>query len=112
MRNKVICISGRSIKILWSTTLLLSYASAAHAATPTIVTGFLNLVNDATTWLLGLIPGTASVMIGYHALMKQTAEGDQAEVSGHNRAMINILKAGAVGTGAVGLVKTILSYFA
>ncbi|GBF35413.1 hypothetical protein DCCM_4540 [Desulfocucumis palustris] len=50
-------------------------------------------------------------MIGYHALMKQTSEGDQAEVASHNRAMVNVLKAGAIGTGAVGLVKTILAYF-
>lgn len=95
----------------WYTLLLLSYASSAYADTPTIVSGFLKLLNDASGWLLGLIPSAAGVMIGYHAIMKKFAEGDQAEVAIHNRSMVNILKAGAIGTGAMGLAKTILSYF-
>jgi len=93
------------------TLLIVSHAPAAYAETPTVVGGFLNLLNDASGWLLGLIPSAAGVMIGYHAVMKKFAEGDQVEVALHNRAMINILKAGAIGTGSMGLAKTILSYF-
>ena len=111
MKGNLITI-GRKIMIIFCYTLpLVFYASAAYAAPPELITGFMNLINDATSWVLGLIPGTATIMIGYHYLMKSAAEGDPTEVVSHNRAIINVLKAGAIGTGAVGLVKTILSYF-
>lgn len=111
MRKKLINLVGRSLLTSWYTLLFLSYASAAYAETPNIITGFLNLLNDATSWMLGLVPGSTTVMLGYHALMKQVAGGEQAEIAHHNRAMINVLKYGAIGTGAVGLTKAILSYF-
>lgn len=111
MRKMLINLVCRSLLTLWYTLLLLSYASAAYAATPIIVTGFLNLLNDATSWLLGMVPGGAAVMIGYHALMKMFAGGEQVEVAHHSRSMFKVLKAGAIGTGAVGFTKAILSYF-
>ncbi|WP_227766352.1 hypothetical protein [Zhaonella formicivorans] len=88
---------------------VLTFAIPAYAE-PQIVSGAKNLLNDATTWLLGLIPTAAGLMIGYHALMKQFND-DPTSASIHNKAMKNILVAGAIGVSAVGLVKAFLAYF-
>lgn len=80
------------------------------SAEPEMVTNTKNLLNDATTWILGLIPLAGGLMIGYQALMKQFTD-DDALVAKHNRAMKNILIAGVIGMSAVGLVKAVLSYY-
>lgn len=79
-------------------------------AEPEVVTNTKRLLNDATTWILGLIPLAGGLMIGYQALMKQFTDDDMM-VAKHNRAMKNILIAGVIGMSAVGLVKAVLAYF-
>jgi len=111
MKNKLIKLVGKIMMIIYYSLPFMFFASTAYADTPSLVTGFMDLVNDATSWLLGLIPGAATVMIGYHYLMKSVAEGEPTEVAGHNRAISNIFKNGAIGIGVVGLVKTFLAYF-
>lgn len=91
--------------------LLLAATPAALAVEPGLVTGAKNLLNDATSWLLGLIPAGSAAAIGYHALMKQLSDGAPEAAAVHNRAMRNVLIGGAVGTSAVGLTKAILAYF-
>ncbi|WP_338832853.1 hypothetical protein MHLNE_16030 [Moorella humiferrea] len=95
--------------------ILLAFARAAFAATsggqPQIVTGAINLLNDVTSWLLGIIPAGSGAAIGYHALMKQMSDGDPATAAAHNRAMRNVLIGGAIGESAVGITKAFLSYF-
>ncbi|QGP94106.1 hypothetical protein MGLY_35310 (plasmid) [Neomoorella glycerini] len=93
--------------------ILLAFARAAFAASgqPQIVTGAVNLLNDATSWLLGIIPAGSGAAIGYHALMKQMSDGDPATAAHHNRAMRNVLIGGAIGESAVGITKVFLSYF-
>lgn len=92
--------------------ILLAFARAAFAAEqPQIVTGAVNLLNDATSWLLGIIPAGTGAAIGYHALMKQMNDGDPATAAGHNRAMRNVLIGGAIGESAVGITKAFLAYF-
>ncbi|MDK2895795.1 MAG: hypothetical protein PWQ98_1922, partial [Moorella sp. (in: firmicutes)] len=72
----------------------------------------INLLNDATSWLLGLIPAGSGAAIGYHALMKQMSlDGDPSTAAVHNRAMRNVLIGGAIGESAVGITKVFLSYF-
>lgn len=89
--------------------IVVSMSSPAWAE-PELVSGASNLLNDATTWLLGLIPTAAGLMIGYHALMKQFSD-EPTSTSIHNKAMKNILVASAIGVSAVGLVKAFLAYF-
>ncbi|MDN5347395.1 MAG: hypothetical protein PWP65_959 [Clostridia bacterium] len=92
--------------------VLLAFARTAFAApTPGFVTGATNLLNDATSWLLGIIPAGAGAAIGYHALMKQLSDGDPASAAVHNRAMRNVLIGAAIGESAVGITKAFLSYF-
>lgn len=96
--------------------ILLTFARVAFAAAsggqPQIVTGAVNLLNDATSWLLGIIPAGSGAAIGYHALMKQMSlDGDPSTAAVHNRAMRNVLIGGAIGESAVGITKVFLSYF-
>jgi hypothetical protein len=84
---------------------------ALAAGEPTFVAGAQKLLNDVTNWLLALIPASAGAAIGYHALMKQLSDGDPASAAVHNRAMRNVLVAGAIGMSAVSIVKVFLSYF-
>lgn len=74
------------------------------------VNNVMNLLNDATTWIIMLIPAGAGVMLGYQALMKQFTD-DEAMIAKHNRAMKNILVGAAIGVSCVGIVKAILAYF-
>lgn len=102
----------KTITTFLFTLFILSLANSAYAAgTPTIVTGFLNLLNDASGWLLILVPSATALMLGYHALMKQMSDGDSTVVSSRNKSMKSVLIGGAISTSAVALAKAFLSYF-
>jgi len=79
--------------------------------TPDFIQNVLRLLQAALTWLLILIPAAAGAAIAYHALMKQMNEGDQSEAAQHNKAIKNILVAGAIGMSAAGIVTVILGFF-
>lgn len=64
---------------------------------PTIISGAFNLLNDALTWILYLIPAASGAAIGYHALMKQMSDGDPSVTAAHNRSIKNVLIGGAIG---------------
>lgn len=89
--------------------IFFAFVKAAFAQ-PQFVQGATNFLDDATTWLLGLIPSASGLAIGYHAIMKQFAE-DPSAASIHNRAMRNVLVAGAIGESAVAITKAFLAYF-
>lgn len=91
--------------------LFVAVAPDVFAAPPQLVTGATNLLNDATTWLLGLIPVGAGAALGYHAVQKQLSDGDPNSVAQINHKMRNVLVGGAVGESAVGLTKAFLGYF-
>lgn len=92
--------------------VLLFASPAAAAGEPEFVTGFKNLLNDVTSWILGLIPVAAGAKIGYHALMKNLSQEDEPHhVSVHNKGIKNALVGGAVGVSATLIVKAFLSYF-
>jgi hypothetical protein len=91
--------------------IFFAFARVAFAQPPQFVQGATNFLNDATTWLMGLIPTASGLAIGYHALMKQLGDADPAAAAAHNRAMRNILIAGAIGESAVGITKAFLAYF-
>jgi len=78
---------------------------------PTLVTGAFQLLNDALTWILYLIPAASGAAIAYHALMKQMGDGDPSVTASHNRSIKNVLVGGAIGMSAASLVKVILAYF-
>jgi len=78
---------------------------------PTLVTGAVNLLNDALTWILYIIPAASGAAIGYHALMKQMGDGDPSVTAAHNRSIKNVLIGGAIGMSAASLVKVFLAYF-
>jgi len=79
--------------------------------TPDFISDVLRLLQAVLNWLLVLIPAAAGAAIGYHALMKQMEEGDQGQAAQHNRAIKNILVAGAIGVSAAGIVTVILGFF-
>jgi hypothetical protein len=81
------------------------------AGAPDFILGVLNLLRAALTWLLWIIPAAAGVAIAYHALMKQMEEGDHSAAAQHNKAIKNILIAGAIGVSAAGIVAVILGFF-
>lgn len=92
--------------------ILAIVSPAAAADEPEFITGFNNLLNDVTSWILGLIPVAAGAKIGYHALMKNLSQEDEMHsVSVHNKGIRNALVGGAIGVSATLIVKAFLSYF-
>lgn len=99
--------------IMLTVALMLVFTPVALAeGEPGIVTGTKNLLEAATSWLLVLIPVGCSCVIAWHAFVKQMNEGDPAQAAIHNRAMKNVLVAGAIGISAVGIVKAVLAFYA
>ena len=80
------------------------------AATPAFVTGTQNLMNDAMTWVLILIPIAASLFCAWKAFCYQAADDNE-------RIMIKKSVKGAVVVAilcecASAIIKLILSYYA
>ena len=79
---------------------------------PTVVTGTQALISAATGWLMGIIPAGGGLMAGYHWFMSGPgAGGDEMLASQHKRATRTTLIATLLAFCAVGLVKTLLSYY-
>ena len=79
------------------------------AATPAFVTGTQNLMNDAMTWVLILIPIAASLFCALKEFCYQAADDNE-------RIMINKSVKGAelvaiLGECEIAIIKLILSYY-
>ncbi|BDG59775.1 hypothetical protein [Caldinitratiruptor microaerophilus] len=88
----------------------LAGASAAWAAAPPVVQGAARLVNEATSWLLLLVPGTGGSMLAYHALMRNV-DPDETNVQRHNSAMRKVLIGTAIAETAAGTINWLSGYF-
>lgn len=98
-------------KILLLTLLLtLIMSTSAFATTPTIVTGTLNLLNEATKWLTILIPVSGGFFLGLQAWLRSMAQ-DDAEKAAKTKLMKNVLIGVVIATSASGLVAKILSFY-
>lgn len=78
---------------------------------PEVVSSAANLLQDALTWILFLIPVAAALMIGYHSLLKIMSDGEAGEIAERNKKMKQILIAAVIAFAAVGIVTAILAYF-
>ena len=79
---------------------------------PTVVTGTQALIAAATGWLMGIIPAGGGLMAGYHWFMSSVGSGgDEMVAAQHKRGARNTLIATLLAFCAVGLVKTLLSYY-
>lgn len=87
------------------------FASAAFAAQPKIVSGTQKLISDAMTWLLILIPTSAALKLGYHAMMKYMADDNPGIIVEQNKKMKHTLIGAAIAVTATGLVDFIISYY-
>lgn len=67
------------------------------------------LLNDMSTWMIGLVPVGGGLMVGYHSLMKNTA-GDEHQAASHTRSIRNVLVGTALGTGASALISFLTGY--
>ena len=79
-------------------------------AAPVFVTGTLNLMNDAMTWVLVLIPTAAALFCAWKAFCYQAADENE-------RTMIKKSDKGALIIAVLGecssaIIKLILSYYA
>lgn len=102
----------KASKVLLSAIVfLLLMSTAALAETPGIVTGTNNLLQDALTWILILIPVGCGCVIAWQAFCKQLNEGDPTQASIHGRAMKKALITSAVGMSAAGIARAFLSYY-
>ena len=90
---------------------MMMVAAPAFAATPNIVTGASNLMKDALTWVLILVPVAAALMIGFHGWMKSMADDPNA-ISDRNKKMKNVAIGAAIAECTSGLVTVFLGYFA
>jgi hypothetical protein len=86
-------------------------AAPAAFAAPAIVNDAKKLATDALSWVLILVPVTASLMVGYHAWMKSMADGDPGAIAERNKAMKRVLIGAAIAETASGTVTAILAYF-
>lgn len=107
--SKITKNTFKEIGILTFITVL-TFALPAYAE-PNIVSNTSKLLNDASKWVLGLIPVAAGLMIGYHSLCKMFAQDDPHVIAKHNHAMKNILIGSAIGLSAAGIVSIITSYY-
>lgn len=89
---------------------LLAGPSIASAAAPPVVQSAANLLNEATSWLLLLVPGAGGTMLAYHAVMRNL-DPDEQSVLRHNNAMRRVLIGTAIATSAVGTVNWLSGYF-
>lgn len=82
----------------------------ATAAAPVFVTGTLNLMNDAMTWVLVLIPTAAALFCAWKALCYQAA--DENEHKPILKSVKGALIIAAFGECSSAIIKLILSYYA
>jgi|GEM_PF-2308898 len=92
-------------------TMSMTVATPAYAADPEFIQGAKDLINDATNWLLGLIPLATALMVGYHALMRQLSDEDGMQNASRKRMMMKTLTGGAIGVSCTAIAKVILAYF-
>lgn len=82
---------------------------AAEAA-PVFVTGTQNLMNDAMTWVLVLIPTAAALFCAWKAFCYQSA--DENERTMIKKSVKGALIIAVFGECASAIIKVILSYYA
>lgn len=67
------------------------------------------LLQDLLAWMTGLVPIGGGLMVGYHALAKNSAQ-DEQQAAGHARSIRNVLIGTAIGTGSTALINFLLGY--
>lgn len=110
--SKILEKGGKAFNILiCSLALLLVSSTNAYAAgEPKLVTGTVALFQEASKWLLGIIPVGAGLMLGYQALQKSLTD-DTAVIAEKNKFMKNVIIGAAIAECASGLVMVILSFY-
>jgi hypothetical protein len=98
-----------------SSFILMNVGNVVNAATvappPKLVTGTQKLFNDATVWLLILIPVGAALFIGWQAFQKSLSE-DDAVIADKNKKIKTSLIAAVIAESATAIVTLVLSYYA
>ena len=82
----------------------------ASAAAPVFVTGTQNLMNDAMTWVLVLIPTAAALFCAWKAFCYQAA--DENERTMIKKSVKGALIIAVLGECSSAIIKLILSYYA
>lgn len=80
------------------------------SAAPIFVTGTQNLMNDAMTWVLVLIPTAAALFCAWKAFCYQAA--DENERTMIKKSVKGALIIAVLGECASAIIKVILSYYA
>ena len=83
---------------------------AAQAAPPVFVTGTQNLMNDAMTWVLVLIPTAAALFCAWKAFCYQAADENERTII--KKSVKGALIIAVLGECASAIIKVILSYYA
>jgi cadmium resistance protein CadD (predicted permease) len=71
-----------------------------------------HLANAVSTWMLGIIPVIAGLMLAYYAAAKMMNEGDPQIAMKSNHAMKNVIIAAVIGEAAMGVISGVTSYYA
>jgi len=90
---------------------LLILTPTALADDPQIVSGTKELLSDALTWILILIPVGCGCVVAWHSFCKQLNEGDPTQASIHARAIKKALIISAFGMSAAGITTAVLAYY-
>lgn len=91
--------------------LMLFSLPAYAAGEPALFTNGKKLIDDALKWVLILVVPAAGVLMAWQGIKKMMADGEPGAVSAANKAMKNIILAGAIALSSAGLVKLLLGYF-
>ena len=89
---------------------ILMTATPIFAAENVLVTGTKNLIKDATTWVMILIPSSAGAVIAYVSWTKKGTE-EPAEIASKNKLIKKYIVAAIIGMLSTAIVKLVLSYY-
>lgn len=92
----------------WITTII---APVSYAAAPDFVNNTTELLSDALTWVLILVPVAGGLMIGWHSLQKNMADGDGGEIADRDKKIKMILVSSVIAFIGLGVVKAVVAYY-
>lgn len=80
------------------------------ASTPAFIQQIVSFLQAALTWIVALAVPATAITMGYHALMRSTAQDEMTAVH-HARGMKNALVYGGVTILAGSITSAVLSFF-
>lgn len=92
------------------TLALIQLPVITKADQPQIITGTINLVNTASTWVMVISPIVGALFGGYHAIRKSTCDDDM-EIKKHEKMIKNAITGVVIALSISGIVTFVSGYY-